>query len=293
MFVLGMSLLSFLIQYWVMVCMMDRHVDSNFYMPDAYGLHAEHVTVTTSDKETISCVDMPVENPRAVIICIHGLYGSAESFYGHAKMFHKQQIATIVFDVRANGQSSGDQICLGYKEYLDTNAVVDYAKKKYHDIPIIVFGVSMGAATAINSIGQNTDIDALISCSSYASWESNFRYEMKRRLPWVIYAISYPWMDFITFCKYGRACFTKPIKSIKHLNGRPALLAHSLDDTQVAYENFRDLTFSASSNIETFVRTGNHHLICKSFTHPERDKEYANKLLDFINRVLTTSPPQA
>jgi uncharacterized protein len=34
--------------------------------------------------------------------------------------------------MRAHGESEGDMICLGYKEYLDTKAIVKHIKEDPH-----------------------------------------------------------------------------------------------------------------------------------------------------------------
>jgi len=47
----------------------------------------------------------------------------------------------------------------GFKEYLDTKAIVKYIKEKqlYNNVPIVVFGLSMGGVVVINSIGEIPD----------------------------------------------------------------------------------------------------------------------------------------
>jgi len=78
--------------------------------------------------------------------------------------------------MRAHGESEGNMICLGYKEFLDTKAIVQYIKNDstYRNVPVVVFGLSMGGVTAINSIGEIPEIDGLISLSAYSSWEEVF-----------------------------------------------------------------------------------------------------------------------
>ena len=71
-------------------------------------------------------------------------------------------------DLRGHGDSDGDRICLAYNETADIKAVTEYVKATYTDIPVIVMGLSMGGGVAIRSIGENDDIDALITLSASA-----------------------------------------------------------------------------------------------------------------------------
>ena len=66
-------------------------------------------------------------------------------------------------------------------------AVTDYIKgnAKYKDVPVIVMGVSMGGAVAIRSIGENKDIDALISLSAFSSVEDFMHAYREAFLPMV------------------------------------------------------------------------------------------------------------
>ncbi len=71
-------------------------------------------------------------------------------------------------DLRGHGDGDGDRICLAYNETADTKAVTEYVKATYTDVPDIVTGLSMGGGVAIRSIGENDDIDALITLSASA-----------------------------------------------------------------------------------------------------------------------------
>lgn len=68
----------------------------------------------------------------------------------------------------ARGHRRRPRICLAYNETADIKAVTEYVKATYTDIPVIVMGLSMGGGVAIRSIGENDDIDALITLSASA-----------------------------------------------------------------------------------------------------------------------------
>ena len=266
--------------------MVDKHVDfKRILTPEEYGLNAKHFFVKTEDGMNISTYEVAVDTPKVVIICLAGIHGpSVTEFFGHAKLFKEQSYSTILLDMRAHGESDGNKICLGYKEHLDVKAVVQYIKQQpiYNNTPIVLMGYSMGAATAINSIGKIPEIDGLVSLSSFSSWEEIFYENMKKSAPKIIAVIEYPFVYSTTFLKYGTSSFTKPKNEIKKLGSRPALLMHSKEDSQVSFANYERLLKSAPSHVETFVRYGDLHRMTENFTEPEKDIEYSGELLSFI-----------
>lgn len=167
--------------------MVNMHVDfDKVWTVEDVGIEAKHFFVITDDELKISAYEVPVENPKAIIICMSGIYNpSATAYFGHARFFKENNYATILFDMRAHGEREGDMICLGYKEHLDTKAIVKHTKadSAYSNIPIVVFGLSMGGATAINSIGEIPEISGLISLSAFSSWEDVFCELMAKQSP--------------------------------------------------------------------------------------------------------------
>jgi len=274
----------------IMKDMVDLHIDfKDTYQASNFDLTAKELILTTSDDYDIAAYEVDTKNPKAVVIFISGIHNPpVTSFFGHAKLLKEKGYASILYDMRAHGDSEGDTICLGYKEVLDTKAVVDYitSNEQYTDIPIVVFGVSMGAATAINSIGEIAEIDGLISLSAYSSWDDAFYDNMLTMGAPKGYAwIQRPFVKLYTNFKYGfDTANITPEKEITKLGDRPALLMHSLSDSQVPYANFTRIMKNAPEQVETWVREGDMHFIVKedAFLEPEMDPEYALKIMNFL-----------
>lgn len=277
----------------IMKDMVNQHVDfKKVYSAEDFGISSEKIILTTTDGFDIAAHEVFAENPKAVVIFISGIHNpSVTSFFGHAKMLQENGYASILYEMRAHGESSGDVICFGYKEYLDTKAVVDYirANKKYNEIPIVVYGVSMGGATAINSIGEIEDIDGLISMSAYSSCEDVFYDNMINMGAPKIYAqIQKPFVKIYTAFKYGFESFgIYPKNEIMKLGDRPALIIHSEDDSQVPFINYQRIMKNAPEHVESWVREGDLHFIAKdeeAFFNPKMDKEYMDRILSFLNK---------
>lgn len=275
--------------------LVDKHVEhSRIYDARDFGLPApDSLRLTTSDNIRIFAYEICPERPAGVVICLSGIENpSVTAYYGHAAEFYKAGVATIMTDLRGHGRSGGSRIGLAFEETLDVKAVTDYIKRdtKYQGVPVIVMGVSMGGAVAIRSIGGNNDIDALISLSAFSSLEDFMRANREALLP----MIPENEMDGVTREivreKYGvDASVSSPLYALRGLNNRPVLMMHSLGDTQVPYVCFEKLTAEASgytTDIEKMTVPGDEHFICKDFTRPQADKEYMDRVMAFVRRVI-------
>ena len=104
-----------------------------------------------------------------VVIIAHGFFNSKEAIL--LKALGRELSGSydvIIMDFRGHGSSPG----LFYwttKEYLDLQAVLDHAAKKYKDIGVI--GFSLGAATSIITASQTDKIKSLIAVSAPADFQ--------------------------------------------------------------------------------------------------------------------------
>jgi len=270
---------------------LNNHVNFNkIYTAEEFGISSKKLLLTTSDGLDIAAYEVYTPYPKAVVIFISGIHNpSVTAFYGHSKMLKDNGYGSILMEMRAHGESEGDVVSLGYKEYLDTQAVVDYIKsdQRYTGVPIVVYGVSMGGATAINSIGKIPEIDGLISMSAYASFEDMFSDNMLMMgVPKFYTSIQKPFVNLYANIKYGLgSSHISPKEQIKNLGDRPALIIHSKGDLQVPYGNFDRIIEVAPSHVETWVREGDLHFIVEhdNFIHPQKDNEYAKRIIEFLD----------
>lgn len=272
----------------VMGDMINLHVQfGTIYKAEDFGLEARELTLQTTDGYSISAFEVEAQDPKGMIIFISGIHNpSVTALFGHARMFREHGYASVLYDMRAHGESEGDVISLGHLEPLDTKAVVDYIKTResYKDLPIVVYGLSMGGAVAINSIGQTPEISGLVSISAYSSWEDVFMENMLAMgAPALLARIQRPFVKLYTLYKFGiKTANIYPKKQIQNLMDRPALIMHSTGDSQVHFANFERIMEEAPEHVETWIRQGDHHMMSTDFLYPENDPEYAQRVLDFF-----------
>ncbi len=281
----------------IMNDMVNGHVGfKKTYAAQQFGIDSNKMNLKTTDGLNITAYEVFSNSPKAVVIFVSGIHNpSVTAFFGHAALLQKSGYASILCEMRAHGESDGDVICVGYKEYLDVKAVVNYIKTndKYSNVPVVVYGLSMGGAVAINSIGEIPEIDGLISMSAYSSWEDVFCDNMANMgAPELFCAMEKPFVKLYCGLKYGfNYTGISPKKQIKKLGNRPALIYHSKGDSEVPYQSFERIINNASGKITTWTRNGDFHFPTEKFERPSEDIEYWKRIMDFLennfaNKVL-------
>ncbi|MDR0396602.1 MAG: alpha/beta hydrolase [Oscillospiraceae bacterium] len=263
---------------------------SQVLTPEEAGLAAEPVALTTSDGLNIQAWFAPPrrETAKAAVIFMSGIrYPSVTMYFPHAAWLAEEGYASALIETRAHGGSDGERVGLGVTEVEDAAAAVGYLMDRLPGVPIVVFGVSMGGAAAVNAFGEIPEIDALISLSAYSSWPDAFTQSMSSYYgaPRIISMIEEPFAWLYMGVTFG---FDKlrinPLSEIKKADGRPILLMHSTGDSTVPFENYEALS-EAAPRAESFLRDGDSHLIVSSeqFMTPWEDAAYAQAILDFLN----------
>ncbi|HEX3029547.1 MAG TPA: alpha/beta hydrolase [Clostridia bacterium] len=274
----------------IMKDMVFLHADCKAAQPSEYGIAADETKLVTEDDFDLVSWEVKASRPKAIVIFLSGIHKpSVTAFFGHARLLSENSYSSLLIEMRSHGKSEGNQIYLGMKEYLDVKAGVDYirSKEEYKDVPIVVFGLSMGAATAINATGEIEEIDGLISASAFSSWPDVFCDSMANMgAPEWLAAAEKPFVWLYLGFEYGFGNLDiNPLKEIEKLNGRPALLMHSKGDSEVPYKSFERLMAVAPKQVSTYVCEGDYHFICrKEFRDPMSDADYANTVLDFLKK---------
>ncbi len=260
--------------------------------PETFGLTAQRLDLETSDGLTLRAhrVLPGGGEPRAVIIFLSGTHNpSVTAFFGHAAMMAEAGYASLLVEMRAHLPSEGDRVSLGIREHLDVAAAVEHIRgdPELAGHPIVAYGLSMGGAAAINAAGSMEAIDALVALSAYSSWPDVFVDNMvESGLPRALAPIQRPFVTGYLMLHFGgEAVRMTPRRQIANLGGRPALLIHSTRDSQVPYASLGRLRDAAPDHVETWSREGDMHLIVEGdFTDPAGDAEYAERVLDFLDR---------
>ena len=149
--------------------------------PADYGLAFEDVTLTTSDGLNLTAWYLPNEAGRGTVIYCHGHLNHRGQMLDQAAFLHEQGFRGLLIDFRRHGSSEGELTTFGYFESRDVQAALRYAiDERGEEGPVILWGISMGAATALLAAAQEPDVDAVIAESSFYAASETLRSDLSR-----------------------------------------------------------------------------------------------------------------
>ena len=126
--------------------------------------------IKAADGVDLGGYEWPQKSPKAVVVIVHGMAEHAARYDRFAGELNKNGYAAIAVDLRGHGLSIQD----GIKGYFaskdgwrvvqrDIAALVNEAKKRYPNVPVVLFGHSMGSIFArIFMMDAGNQIDACI-----------------------------------------------------------------------------------------------------------------------------------
>lgn len=124
---------------------------------DLLQIPCERVTVRSFDGLLLGARYYHTSDSAPVQIQVHGYRGSAiRDFCGGCPIALKLGFNVLLVDQRGHGESEGRAITFGIQERYDVLAWIDYIRDRLgKDVPIVLAGVSMGAATVITCSGMD------------------------------------------------------------------------------------------------------------------------------------------
>lgn len=214
----------------------------------------------------------PHPKSKKWVICVHGYrsYGKRDMSYV-ASMFAEQGYNSLVPDLRAHGQSSGNVIGMGWLDRLDLLSWIQEVLKIDPNAEIILFGGSMGASTVMMTSGEELpkNVKGLVADCGYSSVYQEFGAMLRSafRLPnFPILTIA----DSLARKKVGYSL--KEASAVDQLakNKRPLLLIHGTGDKfvphQMLYKNMEatngvkeSLMIEKAPHLSSFIYEPEHY----------------------------------
>ncbi len=244
----------------------------------------ETVTITAHDGIQIVGHWIPCENPKRILIAMHGWRSSWHRDFGMiADFWHENGCSVLYAEQRGQGESGGDSMGFGLTERYDCLDWVNYINERFgSDLPIYLCGVSMGAATVLMAAGLDLPENVCGICADcgFTSPNAIWRHVMSHNMH-IIYS---GLMEAVAneICKRKtdfEAAGYSTVEALKKTDV-PVFLAHGTDDTFVpvtmTYENYK----ACASPKKLLIVPGADHGMSY---YVEKDN-YEAAVLDFWNR---------
>lgn len=270
--------------------MVDLRIEKKSELIQKYEDEIVRVETKTTDGLQISAWQFDVEQPKAIVVILHGLHGmDASSLLEYGKFFKDQGYTSFCLDMRAHGYSEGKMIGLGYTEVKDVSAMLDWIKgqEKYQDKQILLYGLSMGGSTAINTAAQREDVDMVIAVSAYEAFESQVAdYMRKSNLPEAIINLYKPCFRIILSLRYKTDPVKfSPINTISQIAPRPIMIIHGDKDSQTSVKHAYNLKEKSGKGSELWIVNDKEHLVITGILNPE-NKWFTDRIIKFIETNL-------
>lgn len=236
----------------------------------------DNFTLTAKDGTSLYGREWLAEHPKAAICLVHGL-GEHIGRYEHvADFLNTNQISLFATDLRGHGQSEGKRgHAPSHDIFLDdVEELLMYARAEYNDIPLFLFGHSLGGNIVTNyTLKKNTNELAGVIISS----------------PWLSLAFEPPAFQI----KLARIIsgilpsLTQPNGlDVKHLTNDAAVnqayqddpLIHDKISTKLFTEAYREGLWTLENTHKNKIPLLIYHGTEDRITSPEASKQFAEKI---------------
>lgn len=277
---------------FIMPMFLGQRYEQEQYDSLDYRIDSERIMLTTEDGIPLAAWRTRAEDAKGTVIILSGIQNpSVTAFFGYARMLSDNGWDALLIEMRARGESGGDEIGFGMTEWRDVKAGVDFlsADETVSELPIVTMGTSMGGGTVLIAAGEMEEVDGVISISGFSSWTDLFVDNMSMfGMPKLIGILDIPFVNAYLGFHFGfDALKYSPLNGLEKIGERPILMMHSTEDSQVPYREFEKLKKKADKlglNVTTFIREGDEHFICydKYVQDPTQDVEFSQALLSFL-----------
>ena len=201
------------------------------------------------------------QRTRGVLIFIHGIGSGKEAFVDSARDYADAGFASLIYDQRGHGETTGDYITYGFYERHDVAHWVDFLEMRFPDLPIGVWGTSLGGAVALQAMNVEPRLDFGVVSSTFADLREvvhDYQTRYLRGLP----------LGFLTDHALRRAgrianfdpAAVQPAEAARRIQ-QPLLYIHGTNDRRIAIDHGERIFANVASADKTFVRVpGGGHL---------------------------------
>lgn len=217
------------------------------------------------------------------VIVVHGYATEAMWMSTFIKQFYDKGYNILAVDLIGHGKSEGKTYSMGG---FDSYDIINWSKlisKEYNNPDIILFGLSMGAATVMNSVIKQDlpkNVVAFIEDSGYLDLREQFAYQLKKLYHLPAFPIIYT-SNLITKIRAGYYFEDISVKNGLQNVKIPALILHGDADTFVPLKNAYEAFDALKGNKKIHIFKGAKHAKAEA----KFRNEYWEQIDNFLNSL--------
>lgn len=247
---------------------------------------------------------------RATVLICHGFMCDKYDVGILRKVFKKSHFNVMTFDFRGHGEDKEGQYCtFGRDEALDVIAAAKFLHnhESLRNIPLFVYGFSMGAVSAIEAQSLENLFDAMILDCPFDSSEKVIKTGLEGLKCSILgYEFSLPGRDFLqkyAFHPYIQSLVKSVLKTVAQMDATgvntnfcplypaesvkkitiPIFFIHCKNDQKVSVDQVKKVYDGAAGYKRLWLTNGRRHYD-SFFYNPEK---YIREVRNFYNQVLT------
>lgn len=257
--------------------------------PATFGAPYRDVEFQTSDGVKISGWLLPSHGKGTTIIYSHGLFRSRRELLERAIDLWKLGYGALLYDSRNHGASGEARVSLGYYERLDAEAAVKFLREEVfsqdHTDNIVLYGISMGAVTALMAAAETPAVAAVISDSAYLSFEDTIAHHINvfLRLP------AFPLANELEYFIEHRANFDgaklNALEAVKRID-RPIFFISGQRDKRMPPNVTQTLHDAALSEKKELMVVEGEQTVIHGHGYQASPKIYIERINQFLSTAL-------
>ena len=221
---------------------------------------------------------LPVPGSCATAILLHPIRGNRRSMLSRAKIFRQHGYSTLLVDLQAHGESTGDNITIGHLEKHDVSAAIEFVRDADPDQKIAVVGSSLGGASTVLA---KPSVDVIVLESVYPTVTEAVHNRIEMRLGLLHHAIA-PLL--LVQLKPRLSVSPGQLRPIDHLAdlGCPILIASGDRDEHTTISETNAMFSAANEPKKLVVFNGAGHVDLLAYDQ----SQYENEIVEYVNQII-------
>ena len=245
-------------------------------------LQADSVLLPTDTGGHVSGWFSSGSSGSGAVLLLHGVRGDRRAMLDRALFLHRAGFSTLLIDLPAHGESSGERITFGKLEGAGVRAALAYLAQRLPDERIGVIGVSLGAAATVLENPQPAPA-ALVLESMYPTIEEALKDRLALHLGNWARALSplllcqLPWRTGVS------AAELRPIEQLGRLRS-PLLLVAGSEDRHTTLAETERLFAAAAEPKSLWIIQGAAHVDLHQIDRSAYESRVGGFLADHLTR---------